>query len=223
MERNIYGRSISAADIQLPGPFTKVFFRDVSELVHLRLLDFCFQPKLKTMPQGIWGLVNLQTLYLKDCPALEKIPEDIGNLINLRFLDTTGCKAVAYYPKGIGKLTCLRELRGVKATGEVIDSEKFSLGDLERLCHLRVLAISVVGCRIDANEARRAKLQNKTQLKKLKLGLYRSVDRNEAIRVLNPPLHTELLHFIVKSKLRALFRRVLIVRLFIQSIRFKPM
>lgn len=168
-----------------------------------------FQCTITRLPEAVCELFNLQTLKLILCKGIKKLPDGIGNLINLRHLNINGCDALAYYPKGIGKLTSLRELRGVRATGEIIDDEKFSLGDLENLCHLRVLRLSVVGCRINANEARRAKLQDKAHLKTLELGFYAHVDRNEATQLLNPPSHAPLFPFILESKLRNLFHTVL--------------
>ncbi|GKV51300.1 hypothetical protein SLEP1_g57968 [Rubroshorea leprosula] len=154
---------------------------------HLRSLILC---------GAICGLLNLQSLFLQRCYSLEGLPDKIEKLVNLRCLNTADSTALTYYPKGIGRLTSLRELGTIVVCCDHNDNEKFSLGDLENLCHLRFLALKVKDGQIDANEARRAKLQSKIHLKDLVLDdrwAYGKEDElDNFVKVLNPPSHTNV-------------------------------
>ncbi|GKV51307.1 hypothetical protein SLEP1_g57976 [Rubroshorea leprosula] len=169
------------------------FPEEVGKLMHLKLLDLSCS-KLKRLPEAICRLFNLQSLILREC-SLERLPDEIEKLLNLWYLDTTGCD-FTYYPKGIGRLTSLRELVGIVVRCDHNDDKKFSLGDLENLCHLRFLALKVEDGQIDidANEARRANLEGKINLKDLKLygPWMQEMEVDNVIKVLNPPSHTNV-------------------------------
>ncbi|GLT37662.1 hypothetical protein SLA2020_119660 [Shorea laevis] len=172
------------------------FPKEVGKLMHLKLLDLSHS-KLKRLPEAICGLLNLQSLFLQWCYFLEGLPDKIEKLVNLRYLDTTGsCPPTNYHPKGIGRLTSLRALRGLVVCCDHNDNKKFSLGDLENLCHLRFLALIIEADQnpqIDANEARRAKLEGKIHLKELQLhGQWHPGKKDDAIKVLSPPSHTNV-------------------------------
>ena len=134
-------------------------------------------------------LHNLQYLDLSFCGHLKKLPEGIGKLINLRSLNTMGCKRLEYCPKGIGKLTSLTELSGVVVRVDGNKAEEFSVGDLENLDLLRgFLRITAVGNKVDEEDAKRAKLHNKTHLKELHIfKLDEVVNVDDVIQSLNPP------------------------------------
>ncbi|GLT32435.1 hypothetical protein SLA2020_071040 [Shorea laevis] len=173
-------------------------FPEGDKLMHLKLLDLS-DSWLERLPEAICGLWNLQSLFLRRCPYLKALPDKIEKLVNLRHLNTDGCRFLTYYPKGIGRLTSLRELVGIMVCCDHNDDKKFSLGDLENLCHLRCLVL-ITGCRqIDTNEARRAKLQNKIDLKDLDLVCPWPLTRekDDVIKVLSPASHTN-----VKFRLR---------------------
>ncbi|GLU11491.1 hypothetical protein SLE2022_282320 [Rubroshorea leprosula] len=170
------------------------FPEEVGKLMHLKLLDLSHS-RLKRLPEAICGLLNLQSLFLQRCYSLEGLPDKIEKLVNLRCLNTAGSPALTYYPKGIGRLTSLRVLGTIVVCCDHNDNEKFSLGDLENLCHLRFLALKVKDGQIDANEARRAKLQSKIRLKDLVVDdswAKRKEELDNFAKVLNPPSHTNL-------------------------------
>ncbi|GKV33012.1 hypothetical protein SLEP1_g41569 [Rubroshorea leprosula] len=169
------------------------FPEELGKLMHLKLLDLSGS-RLKILPKAICRLCNLQSLLLQRCFLLERLPGKIGKLVNLRYLITTGSYALTYYPKGIGRLTSLRKLLGIVVCCDHNDDKKFSLGDLENLCHLRFLGLRVQGRQIDTNEARRARLQSKMYLKDLNLdGPWDSeIEKDEVFEVLSPPSHTDV-------------------------------
>ncbi|GLT56776.1 hypothetical protein SLA2020_297950 [Shorea laevis] len=170
------------------------FPKEVGKLMHLRLLNMCGS-KLKILPEAICKLCNLQTLCLGRCYYLKKLPDNMEKLVNLRYLNVTDCDGLTCCPKGIGRLTCLRKLLGIVVRCDCNDSKEFSLGDLENLCHLRSLILKLVGDKIDAKEAGRAKLQNKINLQELELGIWelKDMEPDDIIEVLKPlPQGTDL-------------------------------
>ncbi|GLT32443.1 hypothetical protein SLA2020_071110 [Shorea laevis] len=170
------------------------FPKEVGKLMHLKLLGL-YHGKLKRLPEAICGLLNLEYLFLRYCNSLEELPDKIEKLVNLRCLDTTGSPESIYYPKGIGRLTSLRTLLGIVVICDHNDDEEFSLGDLENLCQLRSLALTFQHPQIDANEARRAKLQSKIHLKDIELTgrWFHKTERDNVSKVLNAPSHTNVI------------------------------
>ncbi|CAL5381804.1 unnamed protein product [Camellia sinensis] len=83
--------------------------KSIGDLKHLRYLNFSYT-NIKTVPESLGTLYNLQTLMLRGCPKLKKLPEDMGNLINLRHLDMIDSNSLEEMPRGIGKLTSLQTL-----------------------------------------------------------------------------------------------------------------
>ncbi|EOY19795.1 LRR and NB-ARC domains-containing disease resistance protein, putative [Theobroma cacao] len=79
------------------------------DLIHLRYLNFSHTP-IKTLPDSICKLYNLETLILWGCKALEEFPLEMRDLINLRHLDFTGANSQIRMPMGIGELTSLQTL-----------------------------------------------------------------------------------------------------------------
>ncbi|XP_021297301.1 putative disease resistance RPP13-like protein 1 [Herrania umbratica] len=59
------------------------------DLIHLRYLNFSYT-RIKTLPDSICKLCNLETLILRMCHNLEEFPSRMRDLINLRHLDFTG-------------------------------------------------------------------------------------------------------------------------------------
>uniref|UniRef100_A0A2N9FR35 NB-ARC domain-containing protein n=1 Tax=Fagus sylvatica TaxID=28930 RepID=A0A2N9FR35_FAGSY len=117
--------------------------------------------KIRSLPESISSLYNLQTLILKDCFRLIKLPEKIGNLVNLRHLDITDVNSIREMPVGIGELKSLQTLSNFvvgKDTGSKI-------GDLMNLKFLNGrLCISRLENVLDAEDARRANLNSKKNL-----------------------------------------------------------
>ncbi|XP_039171671.1 putative disease resistance protein RGA3 [Eucalyptus grandis] len=74
-----------------------------SQLKHLRFLEICENNFIKSLPDSITDLLNLQTLKISTCEKLKTLPKDLRKLINLRHLDINKCKS-------LGSLSCLHTL-----------------------------------------------------------------------------------------------------------------
>nr|XP_027186594.1 putative disease resistance RPP13-like protein 1 [Cicer arietinum]AGT75395.1 CC-NBS-LRR disease resistance protein [Cicer arietinum] len=58
----------------------------IGELIHLRYLDLS-STTIKTLPESLCNLYNLQTFKLCGCFQLTKLPNGMQKLVNLRYLD----------------------------------------------------------------------------------------------------------------------------------------
>ncbi|XP_021813049.1 putative disease resistance protein RGA3 isoform X1 [Prunus avium] len=141
---------------------------EIVELVHLRYIDFSFNPFLRKLPNAVCDLYNLQTLRFVGCYGLQNLPQSMGKLINLSHLYVSGCDKLKYLPKGIMGLQSLRTLDEFRVCGSDND-EALKLGDLGTLDQLQgVLRIRIPGNGEDG-EAEKAQLWNKKQISHLKL------------------------------------------------------
>ncbi|CDP17355.1 unnamed protein product [Coffea canephora] len=100
------------------------------KLIHLRYLDLS-DSRIKTLPECLLRLYNLQTLRMYSCPALKDLPEGMSSLINLRHLGYYN-DAKFLMPKHIGLLTCLQTLKFFNV-GEEKGRHIEELGCLENL------------------------------------------------------------------------------------------
>ncbi|GKV07235.1 hypothetical protein SLEP1_g19034 [Rubroshorea leprosula] len=160
---------------------------ETGQSMHLRHLYLSFSVDVKKLPEAICELCNLLSLDLKFCDGLQELPEGIGKLINLRFFNAAGWPSLTWPPKSMGRLTSLRELDGVNARVDHNDPKEFCIGDLEILCHLCRLWVSLVGYSIDADVVRRARLHDKIHLQKMKVDLVHNMDLGYVVETLNPP------------------------------------
>ncbi|KAA3472292.1 Disease resistance protein [Gossypium australe] len=161
----------------------------IGDLIHLRHLNLFGCKMIQRLPDTICQLHDLLSLDLNGCSRLEKLPDGMGNLINLRYLCTTDCFGLSYYPKGIEKLTSLRTLTDIIARADCDDPKVFCIGDLENLNNLHeILRLKLVGNVIDVQQVDKAKFQNKTHLKKIKIYLDGRIDHVAAYTTLNLPL-----------------------------------
>ncbi|AES80263.1 NBS-LRR type disease resistance protein [Medicago truncatula] len=94
--------------------------------------------ELKSLPDSVCKLQNLQTLILEGCLKLEKLPNGIGNLISLRQLHITTMQS-SFPDKEIAKLTSLEFLSICSC-----DNLESLLGELE-LPNLKSLSIIYCG------------------------------------------------------------------------------
>ncbi|XP_017984612.1 PREDICTED: putative disease resistance RPP13-like protein 1 [Theobroma cacao] len=135
------------------------------DLIHLRYLNFSHTP-IKTLPDSICKLYNLETLILWGCKALEEFPLEMRDLINLRHLDFTGANSQIRMPMGIGELTSLQTL-----TRFVVSRDNgLQIQEMEKLSNLKGgLLISGLENIVKAQDAAVAGLCNKSNLSDLTL------------------------------------------------------
>ncbi|KAL7234403.1 hypothetical protein ACSBR1_017913 [Camellia fascicularis] len=131
--------------------------KSIGDLKHLRYLNFSYT-NIKTVPESLGTLYNLQTLMLRHCPKLKKLPADMGNLINLRHLNMIGSNSLEEMPRGIGKLTSLQTLSNFI----VMKDNGFRIRELGNLIHLGgTLSISGIENVVDPLDARGVCLNGK--------------------------------------------------------------
>lgn len=98
---------------------TEEMLDPISKLRHLRYLDLS-RTLIKTLPESISNLLNLQTLKLSYCHNLQELPKDMRKMISLRHLEISTCKSLIDVPRWfrsltsmplqIGQLKCLQTL-----------------------------------------------------------------------------------------------------------------
>ncbi|CAN6715942.1 unnamed protein product [Malus baccata var. baccata] len=140
----------------------------IGKLKYLRYLDVSYT-RITKLPKSIGKLYNLQTLKIKpDIPYLFRniprisFPSEVQNLINLRHFEFgRECEG---YPIGIGRLTNLQSL----SYFEVGKERGRGIEELAGLKELKDrLSIFNLGRVRDGEEAKKAKLAEKTNLREL--------------------------------------------------------
>ncbi|KAL6289685.1 hypothetical protein ACE6H2_007195 [Prunus campanulata] len=134
----------------------------IGKLKHLRYLDVSYT-KIKALPKSIGKLYNLQTLRMYGV-KLEEYPKELQNLINLRHIYFPW--NLMTFPAGMGRLTNLRTLEYFMVGKET------SCG-IEELAGLNLLkgqlSINNLEFVRDGEEAKKAKLVEKTNIRQLLL------------------------------------------------------
>ncbi|RXI05182.1 hypothetical protein DVH24_006439 [Malus domestica] len=166
----VTSRSTNVASIKQNVPIHKLkpLFNEVPDsighLIHLRYMDVSYT-SIERLPDIVCTLYNLQTLLLSNCSSLTKLPAGIPKLINLHHLNFKGTN-IGEMPSEMGRLKGLRTLTTFivgKSTGSCIKQ-------LRELSHLRgKLSILKLRNVLDLEDAVRANLKNKKDLKELEL------------------------------------------------------
>ncbi|MED6107543.1 hypothetical protein PIB30_015075 [Stylosanthes scabra] len=158
----------------------------ISKMKYLRVLSFVWSPKLdvlpdsigklihlhylnlsgtnvKTLPESLCNLYNLQTLILFRCKRLTKFPRVMHNLVNLQHLDLRET-SLNEMPGGLSKLKHLRIL-DYFIVGKHEDNGIRELGGLSNL--RGSFDIKKLENIVDAEEAKDARMMNKIHISEL--------------------------------------------------------
>ncbi|PON63311.1 LRR domain containing protein, partial [Parasponia andersonii] len=129
---------------------------------HLRYLNLSYSD-IRTLPESICDLQNLQTLNLTGCSFLQKLPKHISRLRSLRHLNIFGCVQLSELPRNMGRLTFLRTLSifivGSKRGCHLEELQGLNLGG-----ELEIKGLEKVRSPLDA---KKANLTRKRDIKKL--------------------------------------------------------
>ncbi|KAL7204508.1 hypothetical protein ACSBR2_017560 [Camellia fascicularis] len=165
--------------------------KSIGDLKHLRYLNFSYT-NIKTVPESLGTLYNLQTLMLRGCLELRKLPADMGHLINLRHLDMIDSNSLEEMPRGIGKLTSLQTLSNFIVMKDDNGSRIRELGNLIHLAGK--LCISGIENVVDSLYARGVCLNDKHGIDVLTMvwssesldGLRNEMVETEVLDILQP-------------------------------------
>ncbi|XP_051135333.1 putative disease resistance protein RGA3 isoform X2 [Andrographis paniculata] len=140
--------------------------KEIGNLVLLKFLNLSHNP-IHELPDSLCELYNLQTLKLSACSRLRKLPQGIGKLVNLRHVEIDRTDSLKTLPKGIGEMESLQTLsKFVVGCGkDTIGEATCKIADLNKLNDLRgCLKIEGLGCVTNVDEAKTAKLHEKSSL-----------------------------------------------------------
>ena len=169
----------------------------ISNLNHLRYLDLS-NTLIKSLPESVCSLYNLQTLILHDCQRLVELPKMMCKMISLRHLDIRHSR-VKEMPSQMGQLKSLQNLSNYKV-GKQSGS---GIGELRELSHIHgSLVIEGLQNVVDAKDASNANLVGKQYLDELELEWEEDdgVEINEVEMVLdNLQTHSNLKRLTIKG------------------------
>ncbi|KAL4393056.1 hypothetical protein AHAS_Ahas02G0013800 [Arachis hypogaea] len=132
------------------------------ELIHLRHLDLSYT-HIKTLPESLCSLCNLQTLKLRRCYELTSLPSGFHNLVSLRHLDIRGTH-LEEMPRKMSELNQLHVL-SYFVVGKHKDNGIQELGGLANLHGC--LEIKKLENMVDVKEAMSAKIMDKSYIDEL--------------------------------------------------------
>eukprot|EP00253_Pinus_taeda_P005269 PITA_05269 len=128
---------------------------DYDGTVQLKTLreEFCYMPsstylvlrhftRMRSLPDSLGKLTNLQHIDLSCATSLEKLPDSIGKLPNLQSIDLSYCSRLAMLPNSFGNLTRLKLLSLKECRNVTISKE--TLGNIATLEFLDLSCCSKV-------------------------------------------------------------------------------
>ncbi|XP_022748115.1 putative disease resistance RPP13-like protein 1 [Durio zibethinus] len=161
----------------------------IGDLKHLRYLDFSYT-LIKSLPESISTLYNLETLLLRECQKLEKLPSEMENLVNLCFLDITGAYRLEGIFSNFGTIADLQTLSNFA----LYEGNGSQIRELEDLSNLKgQLCISGLENLVETQDAWKVKLDDKPGLDKLELKWSRCFENSrkeiekKVLDLLQPP------------------------------------
>uniref|UniRef100_A0A2C9V6A0 Uncharacterized protein n=1 Tax=Manihot esculenta TaxID=3983 RepID=A0A2C9V6A0_MANES len=131
----------------------------IGKLKHLRYLELFGNDEIRSLPNSICNLYNLQTLILEDCLRFEVLPTDMRKLI----CQTTYYWGLVFMPLGLGRLTNLQTL----STFVVGNDERRRCSSLNELNSLNQLTGTISIRRLE-NVKNAALKSNQVNLKEKK-------------------------------------------------------
>ncbi|KAL1367000.1 hypothetical protein AAHE18_02G019800 [Arachis hypogaea] len=141
-----------------------IFPYSICKLIHLRYLNLSGS-FIKTLPESLCKLYNLQTLKLEDCSELTMLPNGMYNLVNLRHLHIRNTP-LKEMPKAMGKLKQLHILSNF-VVGKHKDN---GIQELGGLLNLRgSFEITKLENVVDVRQARNARIIDKKHIDELGL------------------------------------------------------
>ncbi|OAY78756.1 putative disease resistance protein RGA3 [Ananas comosus] len=152
IEHNLFSRVPYLQVLRLNGEGIECIPDSVGSLMHLRLLNLD-RTSISNLPDSIGFLTNLQTLSLQNCEFLNTLPRSITHLCSLRRLGLFGTP-LRFVPEGIGILQLLNELDGFVINADDscnTEQNSWDLEELESLGQLRLLQLSILGGKRNAN------------------------------------------------------------------------
>ncbi|XVF24475.1 hypothetical protein REPUB_Repub13aG0131300 [Reevesia pubescens] len=151
--------------LSLKGYYITELPNSVGDLRHIRYLNFSYT-KIKSLPDSICTLFNLQTLLLRGCDRLKQLPSNLSFLTSLRHLDITDANSIEGMPIGVGQLIDLQALSNF-VVGQGVG---YQIRELKNLSDLKgKLSISGLQNLVNAQDALEARLFDKSSLDDLEM------------------------------------------------------
>ncbi|KHN44890.1 Putative disease resistance RPP13-like protein 1 [Glycine soja] len=151
----------------------------IAKLIHLRYLNLS-RTSIKTLPESLCNLYNLQTLVLSYCKMLTRLPTDMQNLINLCHLHIDGTP-IGKMPRGMRMLSHLQHL-DIFIVGKHQENGIKELGTLSNLHGS--LSIRNLENVTRSNEALEARILDKKHINHLSLQWSNGTDFQTKLDVL---------------------------------------